>query len=90
MSTWVFLQKRAPWYLRSLMRGWLIAGIPGLIWLAPYALDLAVPIAIAMALTLLVTKIAYMIEGSKPKKTYWIIKGILALLASLPALQFWP
>lgn len=88
MSTWVFLQKRPPWYLRSMMRGWLIAGLPGLIWLIPYGLELALPICFGMISTLLVTRITYMIEGSKPKKTYWIIKGILALLASSPAFLF--
>lgn len=90
ISTWVYLRKQPPHLLRSTLKGWLIGGLPGLIWLIPQSAQLALPIGLSFIATLVVAKIIHLIQGPEPKHQHWLIKGTLALLASLPALLFWP
>lgn len=89
ISTWVYLRKQPPHLLRSTLKGWLVGGLPGLIWLIPQSAKLALPIGLSIISTLVVAKIIHFIQGPEPKHQHWLIKGTLALLASLPALLFW-
>jgi hypothetical protein len=90
ISTWVFLRSTQPSFLRSTLKGWLIAGLPGLIWLIPHAEKLALPLGISIIATMIAAKLIYLIQGPQPMHQHWLTKGTLALAASLPALLFWP
>lgn len=90
MSTWVYLSKGTPSIFRSIPKGWLMAGLPGLIWLAPHTLDLLAPIALSMLAGAMSVKIIHRIQGPTAKHQHWLIKGALALVSSIPALLFWP
>ena len=90
ISTWVFLRSTQPSFLRSTLKGWLIAGLPGLIWLIPHAEKLALPLGISIIATMIAAKLIYLIQGPQPMHQHWLTKGMLALAASLPALLFWP
>ncbi|MES2440194.1 MAG: hypothetical protein V4584_14085 [Verrucomicrobiota bacterium] len=74
--------------VRSVLKGFLVASLPGLVWLWPEAVRLSVPVAAALACmwaaTLLFQKIQSNYRGHVTG--LWIIKGLLALAASTPAL----
>ncbi len=78
--------------VRSAFAGMLIGGLPGLIWLVRDYSELLVPLAITLAATLWISaafgSIARCWEGRAT--SLWTIKGILALLGSVPALLYQP
>lgn len=90
VTTWVYLRQTPPSFLLSTLKGWLIGGLPGLVWLIPDISKLALPMGLSIVATIVVAKIIHLIQGPEPKQQHWLIKGTLALLASLPALLFWP
>lgn len=90
VSTWVYLRETPPSMLRSTLKGWLIAGLAGLVWLIPHASDLALPLGISIILTIIAAKSIHLIQGNHPQHQHWLIKGTLALIASTPALLFRP
>lgn len=73
--------------LRSALKGWLVAGLPGLVWLWPDALAIGLPAALSvtasMAAVLALHRLRMCYRGSVTG--LWMIKGILALAASSPA-----
>ena len=88
VATQTWLHAAKPRLLRATAKGWLVAGMPGLIWLWQDAARIAPPLAIAVLLTPLVCLLSHRAEsryrGSATK--LWMIKGTLALLTSAPAL----
>jgi phytol kinase len=74
--------------VRSAMKGFLVASVPGLVWLWPETNRLLVPLVAALfcmyAAVLLFQKIQSTYRGHVTG--LWIIKGLLALAASIPAL----
>jgi phytol kinase len=76
----------------STAKGWLVAATPGLVWLWPGGLSLLVAAALAVAITLLVTALLHATyqhsRGHERGLRY--LKGLLALLGSLPALIYQP
>ena len=78
--------------VRSVVKGFLVASLPGLVWLWPEALRLLAPAAVALAgmwtATLLFQKIQSNYRGHVTG--LWIIKGLLALAASIPAILISP
>lgn len=83
-------EKQAP--LGSTAKGLLIAGVPGLVWLGREMGELLPWLGVSLALVLGVAVVV-----GRVQKDYgghatglWIIKGILALIASVPALMFRP
>jgi len=71
----------------SVMKGFLLASLPGLIWLWPMAADLVVPVATTLPAMWMVVLLFQQIESHYRGHItgLWIIKGILALAASTPA-----
>lgn len=90
MSTWVYLSKGKPSIRRSIPKGWLIAGLPGLIWIAPHTLQLLAPMGLSLLAGAVSVKIIQLAQGNEAKHQHWLIKGTLALISSTPALLFWP
>lgn len=82
----------SPRPLRATLKGAVIAALPGLVWLWPYAMELLLPTASAFAATLLAVlwfnKISRRWRGGDT--TLWMIKGVLALAVSLTAFLFQP
>lgn len=74
--------------LRSTIKGWLIAGLPGLVWLWPDSARLMLPAGLAMVATILATWLSHRIRLRYHGHAtgLWLIKGSLALAASFPAL----
>ncbi len=74
--------------VRSNLKGWLCAAIPGLVWFWPDFQPLAVPVTVAFVSTLGTTLIFGWVcnRYHKHETGLWIIKGSLALVSSLPAL----
>ncbi len=85
-QTWV--RPSAPNVLRATLKGWLVAGLPGLIWLWQDAVRIAPPLAIPLILTsaacLLSQNLASRYRISPT--TLWTLRGLLSLLASTPIL----
>jgi hypothetical protein len=73
---------------RSVAKGFLVASVPGLVWLWPEGVALLGPVAVALACMWAATLLFQKIEsGYRGHVTgLWIIKGLLALAASTPAL----
>ncbi len=73
--------------LRSVAKGFLVASLPGLVWLWPESARLLAPVTAALvcmwAATWLFLKIQSDYRGHVTG--LWIIKGLLALAASIPA-----
>lgn len=87
-STLSWLGCFSPKPLRSTLKGWLVAGLPGLVWLAPHVGSLLPAIAAALAATPL---LVLLLQRLRPRyrdntTTLWLIEGCLALAASLPAM----
>ncbi len=74
--------------MRSTLKGWLLAALPGLIWFWPDYRPLAMPVALGLIGTLIsVGAFKWIAEHYRGHETgLWIIKGGLALVGSLPAL----
>lgn len=74
--------------LRSALKGSCVAGLPGLVWLWPYYQRLVVPAGVALVTTMAATLVLNWIrphyQGHTTRR--WMITGLLALAASLPAL----
>lgn len=91
-STLSWLGHFSPKPLRSTMKGWLVAGLPGLVWFAPEFGRLFPGMAIAVLATplliLLLQRLRPRYRGNVTR--LWLIEGCLALVASLPALLIQP
>lgn len=87
-STLSWLGHFSPKPLRSTLKGWLVAGLPGLVWFAPEFGRLFPGILVAMAATpMLVLMLQRLRPYYREKVTaLWLIEGCLALAASSPAL----
>jgi len=74
--------------LRSTLKGWLVAGLPGLVWFAPEFDRLYPGLALAVFATpLLVLLLQKLRPHYRENVTgLWLIEGCMALAASLPAL----
>ncbi len=76
--------------LRSALKGWLVAGLPGLLWLWPDIAKLWFPAALAFAASMFAVlalhRLRRVYRGSVTG--LWLIKGLLALAAALPAFLF--
>ena len=72
---------------RSVVKGFLVASLPGLIWLWPNSVRLLVPVVAALVCMWMATLLFQRIQsGYRGNVTgLWIIKGLLALAASIPA-----
>lgn len=75
--------------LRSVAKGFIIAAVPGLLWLIPSPLPIALPIGLAIAATFLALPISTFtsrkFRGSY-ESAFWFLKGAISLTASTPAL----
>jgi len=84
---WWVHEKPAP-LLRSLVKGWGFCALPGLIWLWPGS----IPLAIAAGLAVISTGCGiWIFRRIKPQEfrhptRLWVLKGVVALLSSSPAL----
>ena len=78
--------------LLSTAKGWLVAALPGLVWLWPGGPRLLVAAALAMTATLLVAMGLRATYGQTQGHEHGLryLKGLLALLGSLPALIYHP
>jgi phytol kinase len=87
-STLSWLGHFSPRPFHSTLKGWLFAGLPGLVWLAP---DFSVLVP-GMAFAVLATQVLVMLLQPLRMRyrdnatVLWIIEGGMALAASLPAL----
>ena len=87
-ATRAWLQGVAPRRLRSALKGWLFAALPGLVWFWPNYQVLLVPVCAGLTATF-VTVILFGFIQSRYRghaTGLWIVKGLIALAASLPAL----
>ena len=76
--------------LRSAMlKGWLVAGLPGLAWLWHHHARLALPTAVAAALTPLSAWLCHRLETRYRLSAtpLWMIRGLVSLACSTPALM---
>lgn len=88
VATQTWLDSGKPRLLRATVKGWLVAGLPGLIWLWRDASRIAPALALVVLLTPLVCLLSHWIASryaGSPTRL-WMIKGSLSLLASTPAL----
>jgi phytol kinase len=92
MTTLSWLGRFSPQPLRSTLKGWLIAGLPGLVWFWPDYGRLWLSLGMALIVSLLATSLLHRIRpryrGHATK--LWMIAGFLALAASLSALLIHP
>lgn len=74
----------------STVKGWLFAGLAGLLWLLPLTPSDGYAIGGGLLATLLATTTFHRIRSRFPGDTtgLWLLKGALALAASFPALWF--
>lgn len=79
--------RRFQWW-RYLGKGWLIAGVPGLVWLPAYTEKLAIFILISMGLGILALRLLIVWEplAQRDPKKWWLLKGGLAFATSTVAL----
>ncbi len=77
----------SPRPLPSVGKGWLIAALPGLIWLYPDFRNLAFPAMLSATICFFSTLVFQRIRGIG-ETSLWIVKGLLALGSSIPALLF--
>jgi phytol kinase len=86
--TWMPHLKATP--LRSVTKGFLVASLPGLVWLWPECPRLLVPVAAALGGTWLAILLFQGIHSRYRGHVtgLWIMEGLLALAASTPALLF--
>lgn len=81
-----------PQPLKASLKGLLIAGMPGLVWLLRYHEYLLVPVAVAFFLTFQIAAHFKRLPVAWQNHVtgLWMLRGVMALLASLPALLFSP
>ncbi|MES2658216.1 MAG: hypothetical protein V4689_06335 [Verrucomicrobiota bacterium] len=86
-ATRMWMPHRVAMPVRSVIKGFLVASLPGLIWLWPESARLLVPMAVALACMWTVTLLFQKIHSSYRGHVtgLWIIKGLLALAASTSA-----
>jgi hypothetical protein len=74
---------------RCLTKGWLFAALPGLVWLLPDYRALAAPVAVALVTTALGIAVfrPYRWQVSRHPTQLWVIRGVVSLLTSLPAIM---
>jgi phytol kinase len=75
--------------LRSVGKGFIIAAFPGILWMIPTALPIAVPVGIAIAATFLALPFSTLTSRhlrASHESTFWYLKGALSLTSSIPAL----
>ncbi len=91
-STLSWLGHFSPKPLRSTLKGWLVAGLPGLVWFTPDFSRLFPGMVIAVIATpLLVILLKHLRPRYRENVTsLWLIEGCLALAASMPALLIRP
>jgi hypothetical protein len=87
-STLSWLGHFSPKPLRSTLKGWLVAGLPGLVWFAPDFGRLVPGMVFAVLATPL---LVLLLQNLRPHyrenvTRLWLIEGCMALAASLPAL----
>jgi phytol kinase len=84
--TWIPHLRATP--VRSASKGFLVASLPGLVWLGPEWKRLLVPVAAAVAGMWMAGWLFQRIHSSYRGHVtgLWIIKGLLALAGSIPAL----
>lgn len=84
--------QRCPLTLRSAAKGFIIASVPGLVWLWQFGISLCLPMVSAWFAMWLATLLFQRIDSCYRGHVtgLWIIKGLLALAASLPALLLVP
>ncbi|HSP42950.1 MAG TPA: hypothetical protein VLO11_08770, partial [Luteolibacter sp.] len=87
-STLSWLGHFSPKPLRSTLKGWLVAGLPGLVWLAPHLDTLVLAMAVALAATPILVMLLHRLRPRYHDNTtvLWLIEGCLALAASTPAM----
>jgi phytol kinase len=73
--------------VRSVTKGFLVASLPGLVWLWPEGLGLVLPVTVALVGMWLVTLLFQRIHSRYRGHVtgLWIMEGLLALAASIPA-----
>jgi phytol kinase len=73
--------------LRAVTKGFVIASLPGLVWLWPEGADLLLPVAVALGGMWLTTLLFRWIHARYCGHVtgLWIMEGLLALIASVPA-----
>jgi phytol kinase len=74
---------------RAVLKGWVAAGLPGLLWLWHHYAQLAVPTAIAIALTPPSAWFCHRLETRYRLSAtpLWMIRGVVSLACSTPALM---
>jgi len=87
-ATHTWIGRRACTPVRSVIKGFGVASLPGLVWLWPAVASLLIPIASALGCMWLATLLFHKIESAYRGHVtgLWILKGLLALAASAPAL----
>lgn len=87
-ATRMWMPDRVATPASSAVKGFLVASLPGLVWLWPQGMRLVVPLLVAWACMWAVALLFQKIQpGYRGHVTgLWIIKGLLALGASTPAL----
>ncbi len=88
LATRDYVAPGKPAMLRSMAKGWTVAGLPGLLWLWHDAPRLAAPTALALVLSLAATWLSRRLESCQDisATSLWMARGTLSLLASTPAL----
>lgn len=83
-----WLHPREPFLARSVAKGWLVAAPPGLIWLWDERATVAPVCIVGLFLSVPFCIISPAIRSKDRLSTtsVWVVRGILSLLASLPAL----
>ncbi|MGL4400463.1 MAG: hypothetical protein ACRCXD_11385 [Luteolibacter sp.] len=73
--------------MRAVTKGFVIASLPGLVWLWPEGENLLLPVAVALGGMCLTTLLFQRIHSTYrgPVTGLWIMEGLLALVASVPA-----
>ncbi len=91
-ATLSWLGHFSPKPLRSTIKGWLIAGLPGLVWFWPDYGRLLLPAGVAMVCTLMAILLLQRIRRRYRSHAtgLWLIEGFLALAASLPGFFIHP
>lgn len=88
VATQTWLHSAKPRLLRATAKGWLVAALPGLVWLWQDAARLAPALGVVLLLTPLACLLSHWTESRARDSatSLWMIKGTISLLASLPVL----
>src|SRR5690606_19632247 len=87
-ATLRWLQPGKPFLARSVAKGWLVAAPPGLIWLWNERATVTPVCTVGLLLSVVLCIISPAIRSQNGLSTtaVWVVRGVLSLLASLPAL----